>query len=208
MTTTDQNSAAPPVYGLVMAGGQSTRMGMDKSALDFHGKPQGIYCSELLGAVLERVCISVRKRPSQADVFQALPQIEDAYGAIGPMSGVLSAMDQEPDAAWFVLACDLPYIDEQAVRELLDGRARDRMATAFMASDGFFEPLCAIYEPRTAPLLRERLDAGRYSLRDVLTDADVRMVCPPEDRMLTNVNTPEDLEEVRAHLAAERAGLS
>ena len=208
MTTTDQNSAAPPVYGLVMAGGQSTRMGMDKSALDFHGKPQGIYCSELRGAVLERVCISVRKRPPLPDVFQALPQIEDAYGAIGPMSGVLSAMDQEPDAAWFVLACDLPYIDEQAVRELLDGRARDRMATAFMASDGFFEPLCAIYEPRTAPLLRERLDAGRYSLRDVLTDADVRMVCPPEDRMLTNVNTPEDLEEVRAHLAAERAGLS
>ncbi len=208
MTTTHQNSAATPVYGLVMAGGQSTRMGMDKSALDFHGKPQGVYCAELLGAVLERVCVSVRKGPPEPDVFETLPRIEDAYGEIGPMSGVLSAMDQEPGAAWFVLACDLPYINEQAVRELLDGREPDRMATAFMASDGFFEPLCAIYEPGIAPLLRERLAAGRSSLRDVLTDADVRMVCPPEDRMLTNVNTPEDLEEVRARLAAERAGLS
>lgn len=208
MTITHQNSAAPPVYGLVMAGGLNTRMGMDKSALDFHGKPQGIYCSELLGAVLERVCASVRKGPPRPDVFEALPRVEDAYGEIGPMSGVLSAMDQEPGAAWFVLACDLPYINELAVRELLDGREPNRMATAFMASDGFFEPLCAIYEPRSAPLLKERLAAGRYSLRDVLTDADVRMVCPPEDRMLTNVNTPEDLEEVRARLAAERAGLS
>lgn len=208
MITTHQNSAAPPVYGLVMAGGLNTRMGMDKSALDFHGKPQGIYCSELLGAVLERVCASVRKGPPRPDVFEALPRVEDAYGEIGPMSGVLSAMDQEPGAAWFVLACDLPYINELAVRELLDGREPNRMATAFMASDGFFEPLCAIYEPRSALLLKERLAAGRYSLRDVLTDADVRMVCPPEDRMLTNVNTPEDLEEVRARLAAERAGLS
>ncbi len=195
------------MYGLVMAGGHSVRMGTDKSALDFHGKPQGQYCSELLGGVLDRVWVSTRMGAPEDDAFEGLPRIEDAYEDIGPMSGVLSAMDKERDAAWFVLACDLPFINEHAVRELLDGRDAGRMATAFMASDGFFEPLCAIYEPHIAPLLRERLAAGRFSLRDVLTDADVRMVCPPEDRMLTNVNTPEELEDVRARLAAERAGL-
>ena len=207
MTTTREHNPAPPVYGLVMAGGHSMRMGTDKSALNFHGKPQGMYCSELLGGALDRVWVSTRKGAPDDKVFEGLARIEDAYEDIGPMSGVLSAMDQEPDAAWFVLACDLPFIDEHAVRELLDGRDPARMATAFMALDGFFEPLCAIYEPHIAPLLCERVAAGRYSLRDVLTDADVRMVCPPEDRMLTNVNTPEELEEVHARLAAERAGL-
>ncbi len=202
-----EDTPAPPVYGLVMAGGHSRRMGVDKSVLDFHGKPQGKYCSELLGGALDRVWVSTRKGAPEVDVFEGLPRIEDAYEDIGPMSGVLSAMDKEPGAAWFVLACDLPFFNEQAVRELLDGRDPGRMATAFMASDGFFEPLCAIYEPQIAPLLRERLEAGRSSLRDVLNDADVRMVCPPEDRMLTNVNTQEELEEVRARLAAERAGL-
>ena len=190
-----------------MAGGHSTRMGTEKSALNFHGKPQGQYCSELLGGVLERVWVSTRKGVPGDDAFAGLARIEDAYEDIGPMSGVLSAMDREPDAAWFVLACDLPFIDEHALRELLDGRDPARTATAFMASDGFFEPLCAIYEPKIAPLLRERVAAGRYSLRDVLTDADVRMVCPPEDRTLTNVNTPQELKDVRAQLAAERAGL-
>lgn len=207
MTTTRENSPAPPVYGLVMAGGHSTRMGTDKSAVNFHGMPQGTYCAELLGGTLDRVWVSTRKGAPDDAAFAGLARIEDAYEDIGPMSGVLTAMDREPDAAWFVLACDLPFIDEHAVRELIDGRDAGRMATAFMASDGFFEPLCAIYEPHIAPLLRERLEARRYSLRHVLTDADVRMVCPPEDRTLTNVNTPEELEEVRARLAAERAGL-
>lgn len=181
-------------------------MGTAKSALDFHGKPQGRFCWELLEGILERVWVSTCKGALGEKIFEGLPQIEDAYEDIGPMSGVLSAMDREPAAAWYVLACDLPFINEQAVRELLDGRDPARVATAFMASDGFFEPLCAVYEPHIAPLLKERLEAHRYSLRDVLNDADVRMVCPPEDRMLTNVNTPEEFEVVRAQLAAERAG--
>ncbi len=195
------------MYGLVLAGGQSARMGVDKSALDFYGKPQVQFCWELLQGILERVWVSTRKGAPGEKIFEGLPRIEDAYEDIGPMSGVVSAMEQEPEAAWFVLACDLPFINEQAVRELIDGRDPARVATAFMASDGFFEPLCAVYEPHIAPLLKERLEARRYSLRDVLNDADVRMVCPPEDRILTNVNTPQELEEARARLAAERAGL-
>ena len=47
------------------------------------------------------------------------------------------------------------------------------------------------------PWLRERLGRGRYSLREALADADVRLLCPPEDRMLMNVNTPEDLAQAR-----------
>ena len=207
MTTTNPADGAPRVLGLVMAGGRSSRMGSDKSALEYHGKPQGPFCFELLSKFVDQVCVSVREGQQVDSALDGLPRIEDAHGEIGPMSGVLSAMDHDPTAAWFVMACDLPFIDEQAVRELLAGRDSERMATAYMASDGFLEPLCAIYEPTFAPVLRERLAAGRFSLRHALTNGDVRMVCAPDDRTLTNVNTPEELAKARADLNADEAGL-
>ena len=197
----------PPVHGLVMAGGRSARMGSDKYALDLHGAPQARHCSVLLGRLVERVFISVHPGQKEDDALAGLSCIEDRYADVGPMCGVLSAMEREPGAAWLVLACDLPFLDDEALRILLDGRDRARMATTFMASDGFLEPLCAVYEPAIAPFLLQRLDEGRYSLRGVLTDCDVRMLCVPDDHMLMNVNTPEELAEVRARLAAEKAGL-
>ena len=201
------NDAAPLVFGLVMAGGHSSRMGADKAALELHGVPQGRYCFELLRKKLGRVWMSVRPDVPRGDVLAGLDCIDDAHGDIGPMSGVLSAIDQEPDAAWLVLACDLPFVTARTIEGLLEARDPGRMATAFMASDGFFEPLLAIYEPSIAPHLRQRLGAGRYSLRKALADADVQMVCASDDRLLTNINTPKDLADARALLAAGKAGL-
>ena len=182
-------------------------MGSDKSALVFHGKPQAAFCFDLLSKFVDHVCVSVHDGQQVDPALEDLPRIVDAHGKIGPMSGVLSAMEHDPAVAWFVMACDLPFMNEQAVDELLRGRDPERMATAFMASDGFLEPLCAIYEPAFAPLLQERLGLRRYSMREALSDCDVCMVCAPDDRMLTNVNTPEDLAEARAHLADDKAGL-
>ena len=197
----------PPLYGLVMAGGRSSRMGSDKVALDLHGTPQGRHCFDLLTKPLEHVWMSIRKDLPDDDALAGLDCILDAHGDIGPMSGVLSALEYKPDAAWLVLACDLPFVTPRAIEELIEARDPGRMATAFMASDGYFEPLLAIYEPSVADHLRHRLDAGRYGLRKALADADVQMVCASDERLLMNVNTPEDLADARARLAAEKAGL-
>lgn len=195
MTTSPDNAR---VCGLVLAGGRSTRMGTDKCALDVHGVPQVRYCFELLRGFLPDVAVSVRPDQHGLPALAHLPVIEDRYENIGPVSGVLSAMDARPDVAWLTLACDLPLVDARGVRTLLDGRDPARLGTAYMASDGFFEPLFAIYEPAMAPWLRERLGRARYSLREALADADVRLLCVPDDQMLMNVNTPEDLARVRA----------
>lgn len=200
--TTAPHSA--PICGLVLAGGRSTRMGTDKCALDIHGKPQARYCFDLLRAFLPEVAVSARPDQRNHSALAGLPLIEDRYDSIGPMNGVLSAMEARPEAAWFTLACDLPLADARGVRALMDGRDPVRLATAYMASDGFFEPLFAVYEPAMAPWLRERLGSGRFSLREALADADVRLLCPPDDQMLMNVNTPDDLARVRALTAQGR----
>ncbi len=54
------------------------------------------------------------------------------------------------------------------------------------------------------PWLHERLAQGKFSLREALTDADVRLLCPPDDQTLMNVNTPEELARVRALTAQAR----
>jgi molybdopterin-guanine dinucleotide biosynthesis protein A len=198
--TTSRGNA--PVKGLVLAGGRSTRMGVDKCALELHGAPQARYCIDLLQQFLPETWVSARTDQRGLPSLAALPLLEDRYEGIGPVSGVLSAMEAQPEAAWLVLACDLPLADARGVRALLDGRDPERLGTAYMASDGFFEPLFAIYEPAMQPWLRERLGRGRYGLREALADADVRLLCPPDEQTLINVNTPEDLERVRRAIAS------
>lgn len=183
----------PPVWGLVLAGGHSRRMGCDKCAIAVHGIPQARHAYDLLDRIAGKAFVSVR--PDQHDIaaLKDLPAIDDRYDSAGPIGGVLSAMEAYPDVAWLVLACDLPFANARGVRTLLMGRDPRRQGTAFMASDGYFEPLFAIYEPSLGAPLHERFASGHASLREALADADVRLLCPPEDRMLFNVNTPDDL---------------
>lgn len=200
--TTSPDSAR--ICGLVLAGGRSTRMGSDKCGLEIHGVPQARHCFDLLRGFLPDVAVSARPDQRGLPALADLPVIEDLYENIGPVSGVLSAMDARPDVAWLTLACDLPLVDARGVRTLLDGRDPARLGTAYMASDGFFEPLFAIYEPGMAPWLRERLERARYSLREALADADVRLLCAADDQMLMNVNTPEDLARMDVLTAQAR----
>lgn len=192
---TTRANDAPPLRGLIMAGGRSARMGRDKSALEYGGKSQLQRCGEILARLVESVHTSVRPDQADDENFAGLSCIADRYADAGPMSGVMSALDHDPESAWLVLACDLPLMREDALRQLVDARDPARMVTTFMGSDGFLEPLCAIYEPRMAAVLRNRLEDGLFSLRDLLSDSDVKMVCAPDDRILTNVNTPAELEQ-------------
>lgn len=197
--TSKANENSASLCGLVMAGGHSQRMGADKATIDFNGKPQVGHAAELLKETLvAEVFVSVR--PDQATSFESggVSVIEDRYPDAGPMSGILTALEAHPDTAWLALACDLPLVNSETIRLLRDERDATRMATAFMGTDGFFEPLFAIYEPAIAPLFRERMAVKQYSLRDVLADCDVRMVCIPDDSILLNANTPEDVARAKA----------
>lgn len=195
----------PPVWGLVLAGGHSRRMGCDKAAISVHGVPQARHAYHLLAEVVGKAFVSVRPDQHGVAALDGLPHIDDVYESAGPIGGVLSAMEAYSDVAWLVLACDLPFADARAVRTLLVKRDPSRQGTAFMASDGLFEPLFAIYEPSVHAHLSERFASGLSSLREALADADVRLLCPPEDRMLFNVNTPEDLAAVETLMRTDGA---
>lgn len=90
-----------PLYGLILAGGKSTRMGRDKGSLVYHqGKNQIQYLNEVLGQHVDHVHVSIRRTQSSQAHLQAYNIIEDARDISSPLNGILSAMDMFPDASW------------------------------------------------------------------------------------------------------------
>lgn len=183
--------SAPELYGLVLAGGRSTRMGRDKATLVYRGRPQVDVARELLAGVCASVFVSCR--PDQAGLTGAL--LHDRYDNIGPLAGILTAMDAHPDKAWLVLACDLPFLDRATLDELIARRDASKPATAFRGRiDGLPEPLCAIYEPK----MRERLHAfvreGVTCPRKALIRSEATLLDLPNPFALENANRPEEAE--------------
>jgi molybdopterin-guanine dinucleotide biosynthesis protein A len=196
-------AAVAAVYGLVLAGGRSSRMGRDKAALTYGGEtPQLARAMELIGAYVERAYVSVRAEQAAEPLRARYPQIVDRAADLGPLAGLLAAQAQHPQVAWLVVACDLPLLDEPTLRQLLRARDPRRIATAYRSShDGLPEPLCAIYEPASAPALRAQVAAGTSCPRRFLRSVDTLLLEEPNVRALDNINTPADygsaMEQVR-----------
>jgi molybdopterin-guanine dinucleotide biosynthesis protein A len=182
-----------PIYGLVLAGGRSTRMQRDKAALHYHGRTQLEWAMGLLGPYVERAFVSVRPDQAHDPVRAKFAQILDRHDDLGPIAGIVAAQDAHPDVAWLVLACDLPYLEAGTLEHLLHSRQPRRQATAYRSShDGLPEPLCAIYEPASRPVIAAYVGSGRQCPRKFLIKADVNLLEQPNPRALDNVNTPEE----------------
>ena len=153
-------SVSAPVYGLILAGGSSSRMKRDKAALPYRGKSQLDRAFELAARHVNPVFVSVRASQSGDPSRAHRPMILDSVAGEGPIVGIRSAFAAHPNAAWLVLACDLPFLGDAALSRLLAERDSSAMATAYRsAHDGLPEPLCAVWEPQAAAAAR-RLSGG------------------------------------------------
>jgi molybdopterin-guanine dinucleotide biosynthesis protein A len=193
-------SAKPALKGLVLAGGQSLRMGHDKGAVNWHGKEQRDYVADMLSDLCSEVYLSCRAE--QVKTFDTqYPTLEDTFTGLGPFGAILSAFRHDPNSAWFVVACDLPLLDKQSLQHLTDNRDVSAFATAYKnESEGFPEPLITIWEPKAYQRLLTYLSQGYSCPRKVLINSDIKMLDPIEPTALTNVNTPEEFARVKEQL--------
>jgi molybdopterin-guanine dinucleotide biosynthesis protein A len=105
-------------------------MRRDKAALEYHGRSQLAHAYDTLSRVVDRAFVSVRAEQAEDETRKPFPRIVDSAGVEGPLAGILSAQAREPDAAWLVVACDLPWLDEATLRHLLTARSAGGVATA------------------------------------------------------------------------------
>src|SRR5512138_65088 len=191
-----------PIFGLVLAGGASTRMQQDKALLQYHGRSQIEWAYELIAPFCVATFVSVRADQREDPIRSKFPQIVDRQPGSGPLAGISAALIEDPKAAWLVVACDLPFITEPTIRKLIEERDPQRIATAYRSShDGLPEPLCAIWEPAAREVARAHLASGKNCPRKLLINSDCKLIDLPEPNALDNVNTPDELAAANARLS-------
>lgn len=183
------------LFGLLLAGGYSRRMGRPKATIVLDGVPMYQRGLDILEGVCKRVFISCRV-DSSPDLL-AKEHIEDRYGSNGPVSGILSALEKHKDVSWLVIPVDMPWLTSTFLNEvLIKNRGISEHATVVRDLNGnVVQPLVAIYEPSCISMMQGAFKRGNYSLREILKEMNVHYVDVDDPRILTNRNYPEDWSE-------------
>lgn len=183
------------LYALVLSGGKSTRMGLEKSEIQYFNKPQVIHLADELSKLCKKVFISVER---EKDQITAYPQLVDAYHNIGPMAGLLTAFKHYPTRAWLCIACDLPYLTNATIKKLIAERDLRKKATCLMnPQHQSLEPLICIYEPSVIADLRQAKESNQFSLNKILQEQDICTVLPTNGIELSNVNTLKEMKKAK-----------
>ncbi|MBN9485429.1 MAG: hypothetical protein BGO70_14525 [Bacteroidetes bacterium 43-93] len=186
------------LYGLVLAGGKSTRMGSDKTVMTWHGQEQRYYLADMLGELCEDVFISCRAEQTH-DIANNYKVLTDQVEGKGPLGAILTAFNTYPDKAWLIIASDLPLLDEETISWLIDNRDPNCIATTFESPhDSLPEPLITIWEPAAfeaiQSLFQENISCPRKVLMRNLER--VKIIKPNNPQALLNANTPDDAAQV------------
>jgi molybdopterin-guanine dinucleotide biosynthesis protein A len=194
----------PALKSLILLGGRSQRMGARKADLIYrNGQSEAERLADICDQVTPgQVYFSVAD--ASASTPTAYPIVVDRFLELGPAGAIASAFLHDPNAAWLVLACDLPLLELDVVKKLVRKRSSARYATAYRRpGERFPEPLVAIYEPRAYERLLRMLSMGYACPRKLLINSDVKVIDATDDRPFTNANTPEERERVLELLQAE-----
>ena len=191
-----------PIQGLILTGGKSTRMGTDKSLLEYHGVSQRDYLYEQLSSVFlpykEQKGVYISTRENQE--IENKNTISDVFTGLGPFGAICSAFQSNPNSAWFVIATDVPFIDKNLIIHLLEKRNPKKIATAFKGKNNEFpEPLITIWEPKAYPILLSYLSQGYSCPRKVLINSEVEIV-EVDEHFIQNINTPLEYEKAKIEL--------
>lgn len=189
------------IKGLLLAGGRSARMGRDKALLPFREGPLIERRFGLLASVTDGAYVSVNRDQEHREEYRRYPLLVDDGGA-GPLAGLLAAFRLCPEAAWLVLAVDMPYIEKSDLEALIAPGGQEAEAIAFYnpAISGP-EPLCALYESAIGPRVVADAAAGRLSPRRLLEKAQTCLLPAPNPHIFRNLNTPADYSAAQEELS-------
>jgi molybdenum cofactor guanylyltransferase len=206
-----------PHAAVILAGGKSTRMGVeDKALMPLGGKPMIARVIERLRPQVERIVISANGDLSRFSAF-GLPVVSDVFeGFVGPLAGLHAGMqwseENLPEARFIVsVASDTPFFPPDLVARLSEGCGRDENTVALAASTNGTHPICGLWPVKLVDPLERLLKSGKAGKMLDFADRFMRLNVPFEDIVLPdgktvdpffNVNTPEHAAEAEAIVAA------
>jgi len=185
--------------GILLAGGSSSRMGVDKAGLAFEGET----LARRVADRLQEACGEVIVASGDGRRLErlGLPQVADVVAGAGPLAGLVAGREVARTELVAVVAVDMPFVSPAVLRLLAE--RRDGQDAVVPRSDSGLEPLHAVYARAAAGRLRAALASGERSVKRALVGMDVLVIEPdewraadPSGRFAWNVNRPEDLAQL------------
>ena len=185
---------------VILTGGASRRMGCDKALLETGGSVMSLMLAERFAALGETVFSVDRPGRFSCGAFR---ELTDVFPGKGPLNGLYSAFSKTAEDIVFLTATDMPCGEPELVRVMLAAMGKNDICTV-CRSGGRYEPLFSLYHRRCFPSVERCLREGKLSFYELFRTHPVRMLSGEElpgwdlERILTNVNTPEDYRDYRA----------
>lgn len=197
------------LFGLVLAGGRSSRMGQDKALLRPWGEG-GPTMLEHAAALLRPLTRDLRVACAPGRPYAGQACLEDPCEGMGPAIGVLGGLRMAASrdcCAMLTLPCDLPGMSRMPLKYLVAEHFRppEKMASLFFSpASGRVEMLAGIYSVAFLPWLAQGLEQGQKSLYQILSAHDFKILPTPREWLpcFRNCNTPEDMTRFQ-RLAAD-----
>ena len=186
---------------LVLAGGDSRRMGRPKPWIEVGETVLLRYVVERLAPAFSEVVVSFGE-PEQMEQLVPYRVVFDRKRAAGPLAGLEAGLLAARHEVLFAVACDMPYVTS-SVAEVAVAAARSCDA-AIPRHDGLFEPVCGAYRKTALPTIVGALDAGNHVAHDVVESMDVTWLEGLDPAQFESLNTPADVERFRVALSAQR----
>jgi molybdopterin-guanine dinucleotide biosynthesis protein A len=194
------------ITGVILAGGQSSRMGQNKALMSLGGKRLVDRVVEVMRAVFRDLLMVTNTPEVYADL--GLPMVRDVWPEKGSLGGVYSAIYHVTTPYCLVVACDMPFLNAAVLRYLITQMADYDVIIPDVLDE--LQTLHAIYSKACLQPIERRLEANRLRIVGFFPDVRVRTVTAselqvydPELLAFQNLNTPEEFQAAEQRLMRE-----
>ncbi len=182
------------VTGIILAGGKSRRMGQDKALLQVNHQTLLRLTAQKIARVFHHKALVTGSEAKYQDLGWEI--ILDQYPGCGPLSGIQAALSQVKTPYIFVVACDMPCITTANIHRILN--LIDDWDVIIPYRNGHWEPLFALYRQSCLKPIEIILQQQQYRVESFFSQVKVKKVpWEKDDFSLSNINTPQDLAEIR-----------
>jgi len=184
------------ITGIILAGGNSTRMGKDKGLLDLHGKPLIQHVINIINPLVSSTIIIANN--SEYNQFGYSVYVDKVKNS-GPLAGIVTGLSHSTTNKNIVIGCDLPFISNQLLIYLID-RSEEHNIT-IPSHNNITQHLVGIYTKDCTSIFEVELENRRFKLADAIKLTSLNIVEIDEslpfynEKLFHNINTPQELQE-------------